>query len=163
EFSRRHVQDLGLVRCHSRCRERRRPLQHRHVADETALVRDREFLFYVVPPLDDLYFATQDNSQTDVALPGFVYHLATLHDATLSEWLKQRKLMIVELGERDAFRITVKLLVLLLASHQRTLRFGPDNQSVKTHQSAGHKTNELSQLSLVQIGYGPIAHLAMGP
>jgi hypothetical protein len=38
----------------SRSRERRRPLQHRHIADEIALVRNREFLFDVVPSLEDL-------------------------------------------------------------------------------------------------------------
>ena len=52
EFIRGHIKNLGLVGGHSRCRERRRPLQHRHVSDEIALVRDGEFLFDVVPPRD---------------------------------------------------------------------------------------------------------------
>jgi hypothetical protein len=39
--------------------------------------------------------APQHNSQTHVPLPGFVHYFAALHDAALSEWFKQRKLMIV--------------------------------------------------------------------
>jgi hypothetical protein len=70
-------------------------LQHRHVADEITLVRNREFLFDVVPSLEDLYFATQNNSQANVPLPGFVDHVPAFHSPPLSEWLKQRKLMVV--------------------------------------------------------------------
>jgi hypothetical protein len=70
-------------------------LQHRHVADEIALVRDRKFLLDVIPPLEDLYFATQNNGQPNVPLASFVHHLATRDGAALSEWFKQRKLMIV--------------------------------------------------------------------
>jgi hypothetical protein len=70
-------------------------LQHRHVADEIALVRNCEFLFDVVPPLEHLDFAMQNNSQTNIALPGFVHDIIPLHHPTLSEWFKQRKLMIV--------------------------------------------------------------------
>ena len=88
EFIRGHVQNLGFIRCHSRSRERRCPLQHCHVADEIALVRNREFLLDVIPPLDYLDFATQNNSQPNVPLASFVHHLATLHDTTMSEWFK---------------------------------------------------------------------------
>jgi hypothetical protein len=63
-------------------------LQHRDVADEIALVRNGEFLFDVVPPLNDLYFAAQNNSQADVPLPGLVHHVPALYDTGLSQWLK---------------------------------------------------------------------------
>src|SRR5262245_45128591 len=95
EFSRGHVQNLGLVRCHARSRERRCPLQHRHVADEITRVPNREFLFDVVPPLEDLYFAAQDNRQANVSLSRLVHYLVTLHDTALSERFKQRELVIV--------------------------------------------------------------------
>ena len=62
---------------------------------EIAFVCDCELLFDVVPPLKDLYFAPQNNSQPDVPLPGFVHNLAALHDTTLPKWFKQRKLMII--------------------------------------------------------------------
>jgi hypothetical protein len=70
-------------------------LQHRHVADEIALVRNSEFLFDIVPLLDDLYFAAQNNSQADVSRPGLVHNVPALHDTALSQWFEQRKLMIV--------------------------------------------------------------------
>src|SRR5215472_12083035 len=38
EFVRRHIKDLGLVRCYARSCERRCALQHRNVADEIPLV-----------------------------------------------------------------------------------------------------------------------------
>jgi hypothetical protein len=70
-------------------------LQHRHITDEIALVGDREFLLDVVPPLEDLYFAAQQNRQADVPLPGFVHYFSLLRDTAFSEWFKERKLMIV--------------------------------------------------------------------
>src|SRR6476659_10535958 len=94
EFSGRHVEDLAVVRCHSCGGERRCALQHRHIADEIALVRNGEFLFDVVPSLEDLYFATQNNSQPDVPLPRLIHHVSALDDLTSSEWFEQRKLMI---------------------------------------------------------------------
>src|SRR5215471_12018276 len=95
EFVRWHVQDLRLVRRHSRSRQRGCALQHSHVADEIALVRDCEFQFDVVPSLEDLYFAAQNNSQTDIPLPGLVHHVPALGDTALSQLFEQRKLMIV--------------------------------------------------------------------
>src|SRR5437667_5560280 len=113
ELSRWHVKDFGLVRCYPRCRERRRTLQHRDVADEIALVRDRQFLFDVVALLDHLYFAAQYNRQTEVPLTGFVDHISPLHDTALCQWLKQRKLVVVQFPKSDTFRVPIKLFVLL--------------------------------------------------
>src|SRR5262245_48798645 len=95
EFVRGHVQDLRLGRCHSRSRQRGCALQHSHVADEIALVRDCEFQFDVVPPLEDLYFAAQNNSQTDIPLAGLIHYVSALHEMPLCKWFKQRKLMVV--------------------------------------------------------------------
>src|SRR5262249_20318425 len=131
EFSRRHVQNLGVVRCYSGSRERRCTLQHRHVSNEIALVRDCEFLFGVVPSLEDLYFAAQNNSKTDVALAGFVHYISALHSPTLSERFKQRKLMIVQFGKRDAFGVAIKLLVAFaVVGHKRTLRATSHNPNL---------------------------------
>src|SRR5262249_12011297 len=95
EFVRRHIKDLSLVRCYARSCERRCALQHCYVADETPLVRNCEFHFDVVPPLEDLYFASQNNSQTDVPLPSLVHYVPALDDTALSERFKQRKLMVI--------------------------------------------------------------------
>jgi hypothetical protein len=84
QFSRRQMKDLSFVRCDPRRRERRCALQHCDVANEIALVPDCEFLFDAIPLLDDLYFAAQDNRQTDVPLPGFEEHLTALDDTALS-------------------------------------------------------------------------------
>jgi hypothetical protein len=70
-------------------------LQHRHVSDEITLVRNREFLFDVVPSLEYLYFAAQNNGQADVPLPGLVHHISALRHAAFSKRFKQRKLMVV--------------------------------------------------------------------
>jgi hypothetical protein len=50
-------------------------------------------------------------------LPGLEDEIATLHDTTLSEGFKQRKLMIVQFRKRDAFSIAVEPFVLLVVSH----------------------------------------------
>jgi hypothetical protein len=70
-------------------------LQHRYVADEIPLVGNSEFVFNIVLPLKYLNFAAQNNSQADVPLPGLVHHVPALRDTALSQWFKQRKLMIV--------------------------------------------------------------------
>src|SRR5262245_10261428 len=85
ELSRRDMKNLGLVRCYARGRERRCALQHCHVADEIALVCDSEFHFDIIPALEDLYFAAQNNSQTDVALAGFVHDVPTLCGTAFSQ------------------------------------------------------------------------------
>jgi hypothetical protein len=95
EFVRGHVKNLGLVRRNSRSREGRCALQHRNVADEIPLVPNCEFHFDVVPPLEDLYFALQNDSQANIALSGFVHDVPALCDTALPERFKQRKLMIV--------------------------------------------------------------------
>src|SRR6266567_559851 len=131
EFSRRNVQNLGLIRCHSGSRERRCPLQHRDIANEIAVVRNGELLFGPVALLEDLYFAAQYNSQTNIALSHFVHHLIALRDTTLAEWFKQRKLMIVQLGKRDAFGVAIKLLVIFcLVSHMQILRATQHNPNL---------------------------------
>jgi hypothetical protein len=86
-------------------------LQHCHVSDEFALVRDGEFLFDVIPSLKDLQFAAQNDSQADVPLPGFVDNVPAFGDTALAEWLKQRKLVIVKLNMRNALGVTIKLLI----------------------------------------------------
>src|SRR6476660_9590645 len=45
EFSRRNMENLGLVRYNSARTENRCALEHRNVADEIALVRIREVIF----------------------------------------------------------------------------------------------------------------------
>ena len=106
-------------------------MQHRHITDEIALVRNREFLFDVVPPLEDLYFAAQHNSQPDVPLPGFVHYFSLLRDTAFSKWFKQRKLMIVQLCESNAFGVSIKLFVVFwLASHMHTLRTTEHNPNL---------------------------------
>jgi hypothetical protein len=111
-------------------------LQHRHIADEVAFVRNGELLFDIVPPLDDLYFAAQNNGQTDVPLPGFVHHVAALHGTALSQRFEQRKLIIVQLGKSNAFGVSIKLLVVLLVvSHLRNLRGTQHNPNL-THAGA---------------------------
>src|SRR5262245_14507517 len=95
EFSRGHIKDLGLVRCYARGCERRCALQHRNIANEIPLVRNCEFQFDVVPLLEDLYFAAQNNSQTDVPLPGLVHHVPALRGTAFSQRFEQRKLMVV--------------------------------------------------------------------
>jgi hypothetical protein len=60
-------------------------------------------------------------------LPGLEDEIATLHDTTLSEGLKQRKLMIVQFWKRDGFGIAVEPFVLLVLSHVQTLRVTVDN------------------------------------
>jgi hypothetical protein len=131
EFGCGHIQDFGFLRGHSRSRERRCPLQHRYVSNEIAFVRDCELLFDVVPPLKDLYFAPQNNSQPDIALSRFVHYISSLDDSTLSKWFKQRKLMIVQLDKGDAFGVAIKLFVLSLVSHTRNLRVRVDNQNLE--------------------------------
>src|SRR5207253_874186 len=95
EFISGHRRDLGFVRCSARRRDRRPPFQRRLVAEKVALVRNRELLLHVIPPLEDLYFATQNNGKADVPLPGFIHDFAPACDTPLSKWFKQRQLMIV--------------------------------------------------------------------
>jgi hypothetical protein len=58
-------------------------------------VRNRELLFDVIAPLEDLYFAAQNNCKANIALSGFIHDLLPLHEPTFSERFKQRKLVIV--------------------------------------------------------------------
>ena len=53
----------------------------------------------------------------EIAFPGFINHLAATHHAPLSQRLEQRKLVIVQFRKRDAFRVAIKLFILLLVSH----------------------------------------------
>src|SRR5262249_38688139 len=122
KFGRRNVEYLGLIRCDSGRTEDRRALQHRYVAHEIALARVSQIVFGSVARLERFEFAAQNNCQSEIALPGLKDEIATLHDTTLSEGLKQRKLMIVQFWKGDAFSIAVEPFVLLVVSHLRNLR-----------------------------------------
>jgi hypothetical protein len=106
-------------------------LQHRHVANETALVRGCEKLLGAVTLFEYLDFAAQNNRQANVSLPGFVNDVTALHKRLLSQGPKQRQLMIVELWERDGFGIAVELFVSLLVSHLETLRATQHNPNLR--------------------------------
>src|SRR5262249_10448654 len=123
---------LGLIRCDSGRTEDRRALQHRYVAHEIALARVSQIVFGSVARLERFEFAAQNNCQSEIALPGLKDEIATLHDTTLSEGLKQRKLMIVQFWKRDAFSIAVEPFVLLVVSHLRNLRVTQHNPNL-TH------------------------------
>src|SRR5882724_1687229 len=71
EFSRGHVEYLRLFRCYPRCRKDRRPLEHRDVTEEIALVRGAKNLDDVIALLKRFEFAAQNNGQADIALPRF--------------------------------------------------------------------------------------------
>src|SRR5262249_62237810 len=126
---------LGLIRCDSGRTEDRRALQHRYVAHEIALARVSQIVFGSVARLERFEFAAQNNCQSEIALPGLKDEIATLHDTTLSEGLKQRKLMIVQFWKRDAFSIAVEPFVLLVVSHLRNLRVTQHNPNL-THSGA---------------------------
>ena len=100
------------------CRsEDRRALQHRHVANEIAFVRRSENLFGIVALLESFEFAAQENGQSEIALSSLKNQITALHQAAFAQWLKQRKLVIVQFRKGDTFRIAIELFVLLFVSH----------------------------------------------
>ncbi|MEY2526900.1 MAG: hypothetical protein QOE73_1671, partial [Verrucomicrobiota bacterium] len=58
--------------------------------------------------------AAQHDGQAHIALAGLENQLATRQDASFPQWLKQRKLVIVQRRKGDTFRVAIKLFVLLL-------------------------------------------------
>src|SRR5207245_6161247 len=115
EFRGRDVQNFGISGCHAHAGQGRSSLQHRDVAQEIALPSSGEDLFGAIALLENLELAAQNHGQTEIALSSFENEIAALQDAPFSERFEQRKLVIVQLWERDAFGIPVKLLVLFLA------------------------------------------------
>jgi len=80
-------------------------------------VRRRENLFGIVALLEGFDFAAQENGQSEIALSSLINQITARHEASLAQWLKQRKLVIVQFRKRDAFRIAIKLFVLLFVGH----------------------------------------------
>src|SRR5713101_8053008 len=94
-------------------------MQHRHVANEIALVRRGENLFGIIALLESFDFAAQENGQSEIALSSLINQITALHDASFAQRLKQKKLVIVQFRKGDTFRIAIELFVLLLVSHFR--------------------------------------------
>src|SRR5690242_4368464 len=130
KFGRRNVEYLGLIRCDPGRTEDRRALEHRYVAHEITLARVSQVNFGSVARLERFEFAAQNNCYSDITLPGLEDEIATLHDTTLSEGFKQRKLMIVQFRKRDRFSVAIKLFVSLLVSHRQTLRATQHNPNL---------------------------------
>ena len=61
----------------------RRALQHRHVADEIALVRGGENLFGIVALLESFDFAAQENGQAEIALSSLINQITASYEASL--------------------------------------------------------------------------------
>src|SRR5438046_4668374 len=89
----------------------------RQVANEIALVCRAENLFRIVAMLESFDFATQENGQSEIALSSLINQITALHEASFAQWLKQRKLVIVQFRKGDTFRIAIELFVLLFVSH----------------------------------------------
>jgi hypothetical protein len=62
--------------------------------------------------------AVSPSRKAEIPLPSLKDELAAPQRSTLSEWIKQCELAIVELHEGDAFGIAIKLLVLFFVSHE---------------------------------------------
>jgi hypothetical protein len=71
-----------------------------------------------VARLEHLQFAIDDDRWPEITLSGFVNELAFAHETAFSQRFELRELTIVELYERDAFGIAIKLLVPLLLAHK---------------------------------------------
>src|SRR5205814_9918295 len=99
EFRRRHLQYLGFLRLHARTRESRGSLQHRHIADEIARLRDGENLFFAFSRFEDFDFAAKNDRQSEVTLAGFVNQLAFFYRPASAQSLELLQLAIVELGK----------------------------------------------------------------
>src|SRR5437879_12349842 len=105
--------------------------QHRHVANEIALMRRGENLFGIVALLESFYFAAQENGQSEIALSSLINQITALHEASFAQWLKQRKLVIVQFRKGDTFRIAIELFVVLFVRHStRFQQSGPKSRRV---------------------------------
>jgi len=64
-------------------------------------------------------------------LPGFIDELAATYHAPFSQGFQERKLVIIQFRKGDAFRVAIKLFILLLVSHftQFTSRCGQANRN----------------------------------
>src|SRR5207248_8792222 len=71
-------------------------------------------LFRAIAWFENFDLAPQDYREAKIALAGFINQFAAFQDAPPCQWLEQRKLVIVQFGKRDAFRVAIKLFVLLL-------------------------------------------------
>src|SRR5438046_8249372 len=107
----------------------------RQVANEIALVCRAENLFRIVAMLESFDFATQENGQSEIALSSLINQITALHEASFAQWLKQRKLVIVQFRKRDAFRIAIKLFVLLVVGH--STEFTPVGWQSKRNKKSG--------------------------
>jgi hypothetical protein len=122
EFRRGDVKYFRFIGRYSRGRYCGRSLQHGHVTSEVAFARCPQDLFGAIALRENFYFATKHNDQAKIALTGFEKNIPAFHRASLRNRFQQRQLMILELRESDAFRVAIKLFVLLLVSHMQTLR-----------------------------------------
>ena len=76
-----------------------------------------ENLFCAIAGCESLDLAAQDNRESQIALSDLVNQFATRHDTSFSQRLKQRKLVIVQLGKSDVFCIAIKPFVVLFVWH----------------------------------------------
>ena len=132
EFGRWHFENFRFRRSHAGGSQGGCALQHRDVADEIALACGRENLFRAIARFENFDLAAQDYREAKIALAGFINQFAAFQDAPLCQWLEQRKLVIVQFGKGDAFRVAIKLFVLLFVRcHFRTLRVATSDQNAK--------------------------------
>src|SRR5438270_7287628 len=80
-------------------------------------MRRGENLFGIVALLESFDFAAQENGQSEIALSSLINQITALHEASFAQWLKQRKLVIVQFRKGDTFSIAIVLFVLLFFSN----------------------------------------------
>jgi hypothetical protein len=89
-----------------------------------------ENLFGPITLFESFDLPSQDNGQAKIPLPSFVNQLTALQNTSFAQWFQQRELLIIQLREGDAFRVAIKLFVLLFVGrHFRTLCADTENEN----------------------------------